>query len=292
MSQPVASTVSTLLARARSLGIERLDAQLLIGHALKQPRSWLLAHDDEALPDAAARLGMDLLARRAQGEPVAYLTGHRDFHGLELQVTPDVLVPRPDTETLVDWALERLAAGVGAAGVARVVDLGTGSGAIALAVKHGWPQADVLATDLSEPALQVARANATRLGLALRFAHGGWWAAPGTEACRWHLVLSNPPYIAGDDPHLPALRHEPRSALTPGGDGFGALREIVAGAAARMADDGWLLLEHGHDQAPALRSMLCAAGFVDVQTRQDLAGRDRCTGGRRPGNRDKSVQPA
>jgi release factor glutamine methyltransferase len=162
-----------------------------------------------------------------------------------------------------------------------VLDLGTGSGAIALAVAHSHPAARVSATDLSPAALAVAQANAQRLHLAVSFSRGGWWQAVPGDAC-FDLVLSNPPYIAGDDPHLPALRHEPLLALTPGGDGLGALREIIAGAPAHLAPGGWLLLEHGWDQAEAVAALLRAAGFHSVATRFDLEGRPRCTGGRLP----------
>jgi release factor glutamine methyltransferase len=159
-----------------------------------------------------------------------------------------------------------------------VIDLGTGSGAIALAVKRGQPAADVWATDASAGALAVARANAQRLGLALGFAAGSWWEAAAPDAV-FDLALSNPPYVAGGDPHLPALRHEPTAALTPGGDGLDAVRAIVAGAPARLAPGGWLLLEHGHDQAEAVRALLAAHGFGLLRTRTDLAGLPRCTGG-------------
>lgn len=270
--------VATALAEARALGLDRLDAQMLLGHLLRQPRSWLIAHDDALLPAAAALAFAAGCQRRAAGEPLAYLLGEREFHGLTLQVTPDVLVPRPDTETLVDWALDLLPAGV----PAQVLDLGTGSGAVALAVAHRRPTARVSATDLSTAALTVAQANATRLGLALAWACGHWWQALPTQA-RFDLVLSNPPYIAGDDPHLAALRHEPLMALTPGGDGLGALTEIIAGAAPHLKEGGWLLLEHGWDQAAAVRSAMQSAGLDRVSTRLDIEGRDRCTGGCWPG---------
>lgn len=276
-----APTVAQALALARAHGLDRVDAQALLGHLLGRPRSWLIAHDDARLtPEQAARHA-DWCRRRADGEPVAYLVGEREFHGLTLQVTPDVLVPRPDTETLVDWALDLLP-GLGDAPA--VIDLGTGSGAIALAVAHRWPAARVTATDLSPGALAVAQANAARLGLPVAFAEGPWWSAVGPDA-RFALVLSNPPYIAGDDPHLAALRHEPRGALTPEGDGLQALRSIVAGAPGHLRPGGWLLLEHGYDQADAVQALLRDAGFAEVATRHDLGGQPRCTGGRRPATR-------
>jgi len=271
-------TVQQALARAAALGLDRTDARLWLGHLLQRDRAWLIAHDDAHLtPDQAAAFDAGC-RQRADGVPMAYLLGEREFHGLALRVTPDVLVPRPDTETLVDWALALLP-GLGAA--PRVADLGTGSGAIALAVAHRHPAARVTATDLSPAALAVARGNAQRLGLAVAFAEGAWWAALPADA-RYELVLSNPPYIAGDDPHLPALRHEPALALTPGGDGLDALRAIVAGAPAHLAPGGWLLLEHGWDQAGAVAALLREAGFTDVQHRHDLGGHARCTGGRLP----------
>jgi release factor glutamine methyltransferase len=270
------TTVASALHEARIAGVERLDAQLLLAHVLARPRAWLYAHDDAAIDAAQVLTWRGLLARRAAGEPVAYLIGRKEFHGLTLQVDKRVLVPRPETELLVDWALDRLTDA--ATSHPRVVDLGTGSGAVALAVKAAWPQADVLATDVSEDALAVARANADALGLPLATCRGAWWDALDGE--RFDLVLSNPPYIAGGDPHLPALRHEPALALTPGGDGLDALRIIVAGAAVHLRAGGWLLLEHGYDQADAVQALLREHGFDAIETRCDLAGQPRCTGGR------------
>ena len=269
--------IADALARARAIGVDRLDVQLLLCHLLQRSRAWLLAHDDAALAPAQAAAFEAALARRAAGEPLAYIVGEKEFHGLALAVSPDVLVPRPETELLVDWALELLAGQAAPA----VADLGTGSGAIALAVQHRCPAARVTATDASPAALAVARANAERLGLPLQLAAGSWWQAlPGQV---FDLVLSNPPYIAGDDHHLQALVHEPRQALTPEGDGLQALRAIVAGAPAHLQAGGWLLLEHGFDQADAVQALLAAGGFREVATRVDLAGLPRCTGGRWPG---------
>ncbi len=273
--------VGVALARARALGLDRLDAQLLLAHALQQSRAWLFAHDDAALSQAQQRDFAATCRRRAGGEPVAYLIGEREFHGLMLQVSPAVLVPRPDTETLVDWALELLATPLGPA--ADVVDLGTGSGAIALALKHRQPAAHVQAVDVSAAALAVARTNAARHGLQVQWHLGAWWQP--LQGQRFHLAVSNPPYVAADDPHLAALRHEPALALTPGGDGLSALAAIVQGAAARLHDGGWLLLEHGHEQGEAVRSLLAGAGFEAVQTRADLAGLPRCSGARLPAAR-------
>jgi release factor glutamine methyltransferase len=271
------TTVAQALLQARALGVDRLDAQLLLAHRLARPRSWLLAHDDELLAPADERACRQLFEQRADEVPLAYLVGGREFHGIHVAVTPAVLVPRPDTELLVDWALERLAP----MPAPEVLDLGTGSGAIALVLAHRDGKARVTATDLSPEALAVARSNAEALGVHIDFELGSWWQ--GLAGRQFDLVVSNPPYIAGDDPHLPALRHEPRLALTPGGDGMEALRQIVAGAPAHLRRDGWLLLEHGHDQGLVTRTLLSKAGFVDVDTRRDLGRRERCTGGRWPG---------
>jgi release factor glutamine methyltransferase len=272
------TTVAQALTRARALGVDRLDAQLIVAHRLGRSRSWLIAHDDAALDEPQSDALQAALARRADGEPLAYVLGEKEFHGLLLHVDANVLVPRPDTEVLVDWALELLA-GWARMVAPRVVDLGTGSGAIALAVKHGCQGATVLATDISTAALAVARANAQRLTLDVAFAQSAWWADLPEK--RFDLILSNPPYIADGDPHLPALRHEPALALTPGGDGLAALREIVGGAAPRMTPSAWLLLEHGHDQADAVQALLRAHDFDGIATRHDLGGQPRCTGAHR-----------
>ena len=268
-------TIAQALAQARAMGVERLDAQLILAWQLGQSRSWVIAHDDTALEPHQTGAIHAALTRRAAGEPLAYLLGEKEFHGLLLHVDADVLVPRPDTEVLVDWALELLAD----RGAAQVVDLGTGSGAIALAVKHGCAAATVLATDVSEQALAVARGNAQRLDLDVTFASGSWWSPLADR--RFDLILSNPPYIAGDDAHLIALVHEPTLALTPGGDGLRALREIVQGAAAHMAPGAWLLLEHGYDQAAAVQALLRGHSFVGIVTRLDVGGQPRCTGAHR-----------
>lgn len=273
-------TLAQALAEAQAGGLSRLDAHLLLGHLLGRPRAWLIAHDDEPLAEADAAAFRALCRRRLDDEPLAYLVGEREFHGLPLQVDASVLVPRPETEVLVDWALQLLAGELAGRPAAEVVDLGTGSGAIALAVKHRHAAASVTATDLSEFALALARRNAERLGLAVEFHAGPWWAAlPGR---RFDLALSNPPYIAAGDPHLPALRHEPTLALTPGGDGLDAIRAIVAGAPAHLRAGAWLLIEHGWDQPEAVAALLKEHGFEAVTTRSDLAGHGRCTGGRLP----------
>ena len=276
--------VAGWLARARQLEITRLDAQLLLAHALGRARTWLLAHGDAPVTDADARAVDDLLARRAAGEPLAYLVGEREFHGLALRVTPAVLIPRPDTETVVDWAVELLLPQTRP----RVADLGTGSGAIALALKQAVPAADVHACDNSPAALAVARDNGQRLALAVTWHLGSWWQAfadLGAKSGAFDLAVANPPYLAADDPHLEALRHEPRAALVPRydeADGLADLATLIHDAAAHLAPGGWLLLEHGFEQAQAVRDRLRAAGFDAVQTRPDLSGRPRATGGLRP----------
>jgi release factor glutamine methyltransferase len=271
-------TLAQALTQARTLGLERIDAQMLLLHALARPdagRAWLLAHDTDALEPEVHAQFMALCQRRAAGEPVAYLTGRKEFYGLPLAIDARVLDPRPDTETLVDWALEVIAP----LPAPRVLDLGTGSGAIALALQHQRPTAQVLAVDASADALAVAQANAQRLALPVRFALGHWLAE--VEG-RFDAVVSNPPYIAAADPHLAALTHEPLQALASGADGMDDIRTIVAQAPAHLTPGGWLLLEHGHDQAEAVCALLRAQGFVQVQSRNDLAGIARCTGGQWP----------
>jgi release factor glutamine methyltransferase len=270
------TSIDDALQLARRLGVDRLDAHLLVGAVLQQPRSWLLAHDRDPLPPDAAERISDLLQRRAAGEPAAYLLGHKEFFGLTLAVNPEVLVPRPDTETLVNWALEVLALHPTTDAPPRVLDLGTGSGAIALAVAHTHPPAQVTAVDASEGALRTARLNGERLELSVRWRLGSWFEAVAGE--RFNLVLSNPPYIAEHDPHLPDLRFEPRSALTAGADGLDDLRTIIQQAPAHLTPGGWLLLEHGWDQAEAVAQLLHDRGFLGVDHRHDLGGHARCTG--------------
>jgi release factor glutamine methyltransferase len=275
--------VGDWLRHARALGVDRLDAQGLLAHALGRDRAWLIAHDDAALDDAQAERVRRLLERRAAGEPYAYLVGEREFHGLALAVNAAVLIPRPDTETLVDWALELLDRDFAGVPTPRVLDLGTGSGAIALALKHARARCAVAASDASAAALDVARANAARHALAVDWRTGDWWA-PWADAPPWHLVLANPPYVAPGDPHLAALTAEPANALVPAGDrgdGLADIDRIVAGAGARLRPGAWLLLEHGNTQAAAVRQRLAAAGFEHVQSRRDLGGWERASGGQR-----------
>jgi release factor glutamine methyltransferase len=267
--------IAQALSAAAALGLPRLDAQLLLLHALGRgghERAWLLAHDGDALTEAQAQDWPGLCQRRAAGLPLAYITGTKEFFGLTLAVTPDVLVPRPETETLVEWALERLAGRP----APRALDLGTGSGAIALALKHQRPDARVSASDVSEAALAVARRNGQHLGLRIEWIQARWLA--GLPGPGYDLIVSNPPYIARQDPHLAALQAEPLQALTSGEDGLDDLRIIVGSAPHALCDGGWLLLEHGWDQAAAVAGLLSARGFGAVQHRNDLAGIRRCTG--------------
>lgn len=271
------STIGAALAGAARRGVARLDSHLLMLHALGRPssdRAWLLAHDDDPIEATALHRFATACDRRLAGEPVAYLLGRQEFHGLDLRVDTRVLVPRADTETLVDWALELLHDRQSP----RVLDLGTGSGAIALAVSKARPDAQVEAVDASADALIVARDNARRLGLPVTFRQADWLA--GAQG-PYDLVLSNPPYIADGDPHLPALAHEPREALVAGVEGLDDLRRIAREAPAVLAPGGWLLLEHGWDQAAAVRQLLAAAGLADAASRRDLAGIERCSGARR-----------
>ncbi len=263
------------IAGACSLGLDRLDAQLLLLHVLGKPhgeRAWLIAHDRDPLPPEVSE-GFRLLSqRRAGGEPLAYIVGQQEFFGLPLAVDARVLIPRPDTETLVSWALDVLPAGT-----AKVLDLGTGSGAIALAIKHARPAAVVSAIDASVDAVAVARSNAVALGLTVSIDISRWF-----EQVKglFDVIVSNPPYVREGDPHLAALGFEPIQALTAGADGLSDLRQIIAGAPAHLQAGGWLLLEHGYDQAEAVRQLLLEQGFESVSSRDDLAGIQRCSGGR------------
>ena len=268
-------TLAQALAAAAHLGLERLDAQLLLLQVLGRPagdRAWLLAHDGDTLDEMQRQQFTVLCGRRAAGEPLAYIAGRKEFFGLDLMIDRRVLMPRPDTETLVEWALEVLAATPSP----RVVDLGTGSGAIALAIKNRRPDAQVMATDRSREALQVASANAQALGLAVEFRRATW--LDGIDE-RFDLIVSNPPYVAAGDPHLGALSHEPANALVAGPDGLDDLRTIAAQAPACLRPFGWLLVEHGYDQAAAVRELLSNAGFSQVASHRDLGGIERCSGG-------------
>lgn len=281
-----AATIRQALQTALGRGLPRLDAQLLLLHALDKAgseRAWLLAHDDDRVPEEAAHAFRNFIDRRASGEPLAYIVGHKEFFGLQLKVDARVLVPRPETETLVEWALEILLK-PGFADQPRALDLGTGSGAIALALAHRLRQAGLNATvaavDASLGALALARENAGLLGLEVQFIESHWLDKVGA---RFNLIVSNPPYIASADPHLVALLHEPLQALDAGTDGLDDLRGIIENAPGHLLPGGWLLLEHGYDQADRVRKLLAARGLQKVQSRPDLAGIDRCSGGQWPG---------
>ena len=268
------------LRQARQAGVDRLDAQLLVAHVLQRPRAWVLAHEDHPLENSQRAQLDEALTQRLDDVPLAYLTGWREFDGLALRVNAHVLVPRADTETLVGWIDERLSQSHLLGRTPRVLDLGTGSGAIALAVKRRYPQACVTGVDQSTQALTVAQTNALSLQLAVRWLWGHWFDP--VQEHRFDVVASNPPYVAPDDPHLHALRHEPQQALVCGHAGLADLLHIIARAGDHLVAGGWLLLEHGFEQGSAVRQALTAAGFSDVQTRQDLAGRERCSGGMWP----------
>ncbi|ATS20294.1 SAM-dependent methyltransferase [Xanthomonas phaseoli pv. phaseoli] len=277
MSDDIAAIPADQLLRRAAGRIERCDAEALLLHALDRDRAWLFMHGRDAVPLSVAQAFGALVQRREAGEPVAYLTGSRGFWTLDLAVSPATLIPRADTEVLVELALERLDTMPGR----RVADLGTGSGAIALAIASERPQAQVIATDASAAALAMARRNADSHGLRnVDCRQGSWYAPLAGEA--FDLIASNPPYIAAHDPHLQQgdLRYEPASALASGSDGLDDIRLIVADAPAHLQPGGWLLLEHGWDQGAAVAELLAARGFAAVATHQDLEQRDRVTLGR------------
>lgn len=263
---------TTIGAALRLPPIDPLEARILLAHALQLTRVQLITQADRPLcPDDAARVSA-LFNRRIAGEPIAYITGEREFFGLMLYTTADVLIPRPETELLVELALERLPSN------GRVLDMGTGSGAIAIAIAHSRPDAIVTALDVSAASLVIARRNAARHNANVQFVQSDWFNALGDE--RFDLIVSNPPYIEKDDAHLGQgdLRFEPIDALTDHDDGLGAIRRIVRGAHAHLAEGSWLLMEHGYDQASAVRGMLADHGFHAPTSWKDLAGIERITG--------------
>lgn len=283
MPPTIATALHAALARLTRAGADagdaRLDAEVLLAHALDKPRSHLRAWPERVLTAEQAARYEELVTRRAGGEPVAHILGRREFWSLDLDVTPATLIPRPETELLVELALARIPADAALA----VADLGTGTGAIALAVARERPRCRVTATDRSAAALEVARRNAARLGIGgIDFRHGAWYAPLAGR--RFDLILSNPPYVRTDDPHLAQgdVRFEPPGALVAGADGLDDLRVIVAGAPAHLHGGGWLLVEHGYDQDGAVAALFHAAGFADVGTVRDLNGQPRVTLGRRP----------
>ena len=275
------TTVGEILAAAigqlASSPSARLDAEVLLAHALERPRSFAHSHAGEALAPAVAARIAALVERRRRGEPVAYLTGHREFWSLDLEVDASVLIPRPETELLVEFALEVLPVDAHA----RVLDLGTGSGAVALAIARERPNARVTASDVSAPALTLACHNAERLGIGnITFVTSEWYEALGAMHC--DLIVSNPPYVAADDPALTTgdASHEPRLALSPGPTGLEAIERIAAGARAHLRAGGWLAVEHGAEQGEAVRALFSRHGLSTIRTRRDLAGHERVTTGR------------
>lgn len=269
-------TVRQALAQA---GVAPIDAQVLLAHVLRADRAWLIAHATDPLAHSQVEQFFSLARQRRDGEPVAYLTGWREFWGLSLAVDRSVLIPRPETETLVECALRRLPADR----PLRVLDLGTGSGAIALAIAQERPRTEVLATDRSAAALVVARKNAERMKLAsVRWLQSDWYAELPTGGARFELIASNPPYVAERDAHLREgdVRFEPRTALCAGVDGLDALRIIIRGARERLVEGGALVVEHGYDQADAVRDLMLGAGFSDVESLRDLAGIPRVAAAR------------
>jgi len=268
---PAGSTVGALQIRPQ---LDALDNRILLCHALGLSRVGLITQSERVLTDEEAQRLSALLERRLRGEPIAYIVGQREFFGLPFEVSDAVLIPRPDTELLVELALDRLPA------QGRLLDMGTGSGAIAVALAHNRPDAVVTALDVSSAALAVARRNASANGVNITFMASDWFEALGTE--RYELIVSNPPYIASGDQHLAQgdLRFEPVGALTDHADGLSALCTIVSGAARHLSTGGWLLMEHGYDQAPSVRQLLSDAGYADAQSWRDLAGIERVSGAR------------
>ncbi len=263
----------TVVDLMRSAHIDAVDARVLLRTVLGVNDAYLIAHAGDAVDEPHASQFCALAARRAAGEPVAYIVGAREFYGRVFALSPAVLIPRPETELLVELAVERHPK--------RVLDLGTGSGCIAISIALECGAAHVLATDRSLAALDIARGNAQRLNARnVQFACGDWWAATGGEP--FDLIVSNPPYVAAGDAHLTQgdLRFEPPVALAAGADGLDDIRVIVVGARARLTPGGWLLFEHGYDQAPRCRELLLQAGFCEVQSWRDLAGIERVSGGR------------
>lgn len=261
----------TLAEALRAAALEPREARILLAEVTGLSPAVIVASAERSLAPELEQRFHALAARRRAGEPVAYLVGRQEFYSLDFEVSPAVLIPRPETELLVELALARKPASV--------LDLGTGSGAIALAIKRNLPAARVIATEASAAALAVARRNAVGHALAVEFRHGRWFEPLAGE--RFDLIVSNPPYVAAGDPHLASLAFEPREALVSGADGLDAIREIAREAAGFLHDGGWLLLEHGIGQDDAVRSLLGAAGLEAVQTWPDLAGIPRVTGGRR-----------
>ncbi len=278
---PPAPTLREALTLAAIAGLPVLEARMLLSHVTGFTRTQLITRDNDHLDAPKRDAFATLLARRLTGEPMAYLIGEREFFGRTFRVTPDVLIPRPDTEVAAEASLARIAD----VKAPRVLDMGTGSGILAVTIARERPDAEVWATDISRGALMVAEDNARALQADnIRFLVSDWYEDLPVGLC-FNLIVSNPPYIAEGDPHLVEgdLRFEPIDALTDHEDGLSDLATIVAGATARLLPGGWLLMEHGYDQGAAMRAQLAEAGFVEVFTTRDLAGLERCSGGRLPG---------
>ena len=274
LTQDTARLTETLALDASGA---RIEVQTLLQNVLNASRAYLLAHPERCLNDSEQTRYEELLQRRLHGEPIAYLLGEREFFGLMFKVTLATLIPRPETELLVELALQRIPQNE----PCRVLDLGTGSGAIALSIAHARPDVEVVAVDASTKALAVARENAQRLGISnTTFVQSDWYTALD-EQC-FDLIVSNPPYVAAGDPHLQRgdLRFEPASALASGKDGLRDIRHIVTHARVHLCPEGWLLFEHGYDQAAQVRELMQQAGFNAVFSAQDLAGIERVSGGR------------
>lgn len=264
-----------IAAALAALPLDALENRILLCHATGLTRVQLITRAEQPLgADEAARLDA-LVARRLAGEPIAYIVGRREFFGLDFEVNDAVLIPRPDTELIIELALERLPPR------GRLLDMGTGSGAIAVSIAHSRPDAAVTALDVSEAALAVAQRNAAHNGARVRLLQSDWFGALAADE-RFELIASNPPYIAAGDEHLAQgdLRFEPSGALTDHADGLSALRTIIAGSSAHLVAGGWLLMEHGYDQAAGVRALLADAGYLEVQSWRDLAGIERVSGGR------------
>jgi release factor glutamine methyltransferase len=273
------TTVASALETARAK-LPASEARLLLGHVLGRPTAWLIAHDDTVLDETVLLGFASLVARRAGGEPMAYLLGYREFFGREFSVSPAVLIPRTETELMIELALTKVGADDTAKGQTKILDLGTGSGCIAITLALEIPQAFVTATDASAAALVAAQRNAERHGAKVRLLQSDWYSALDDEC--FDLIVANPPYIAATDPHLAVgdLRCEPLAALSGGADGLDALRRIIAATPAHLAAGGQLWLEHGYDQAAAVSELLVAAGLVGIEQHRDLAGIVRVSGGR------------
>lgn len=267
---------ATIGAALRTQGVDPGDTRALLRAALGVDETHLAAYSEQILTREQGDRFAEWLRRRRAGEPVAYITGEREFYSLAFKVTPAVLIPRPETELLVEFALERVAPDTRAS----VLDLGTGSGCVAVAIAKHRPRARIAATDISRTALAIARENAARHGASVEFIESDWLQALAGRS--FDLIVANPPYVAADDPHLDQgdLRFEPRLALAGGADGLACIRTIIAQSRAHLERSAWLFIEHGHDQAARCRDLLRQSGYQDVMSRRDLAGIERASGGR------------